>query len=312
MDMNIGIIGAGLSGIVAARDLTRHGHTVELIEKSRSVGGRLATRRIGEGKADHGAVYFTVRGEELKQDVADWQMKGWVNVWYADPYPRYVAAGGMNALAKRLAEGLTFHLNERAETVTTGAGQVHVRTDVTARQYDRLIITSPLPQTLDLLADFPVDAALRGLTYAPTFVGLFEFESGVTIGPDGILDTDLAPGMLKIVNNRQKGVSATELVSVYMDESWSEEWYERPDEDTLCEIERLLQTVTGSAVIQSSQLKRWRYAQATDVWNEPYYRLRDEPIFLAGDVFLEPDDASGRTRFESAYVSGLRVAEAMR
>ncbi|WP_240190059.1 NAD(P)-binding protein [Bacillus sp. P14.5] len=36
--MKFGIIGAGLSGIIAARELVRHGHTVELIEKSRSVG----------------------------------------------------------------------------------------------------------------------------------------------------------------------------------------------------------------------------------------------------------------------------------
>lgn len=311
MDMNIGIIGAGLSGIVAARELMRHGHTVELIEKSRSVGGRLATRRIGDGKADHGAVYFTVRGEALKQDVADWQTKGWVNVWYADPYPRYVAVDGMNALAKRLADGLSVRLNERAETITTEEGQVRVQTDMTTRQYDRLLITSPLPQTLDLLADLPVDAALHGLTYAPTFVGLFEFAGEVSIGPDGIRDTDLAPGLLKVINNRQKGISVTELVSVYMDESWSENWYERSDEETLQEIERLLQTVTGAAGIQSRQLKRWRYAQATDVWHEPFYQVNDH-IYLAGDVFLEPDDASGRTRFESAYVSGLRVAAAMR
>ncbi|TCI30101.1 deoxyribodipyrimidine photolyase [Exiguobacterium sp. SL-10] len=312
MDMNIGIIGAGLSGIVAARDLVRHGHTVELIEKSRSVGGRLATRRIGDGKADHGAVYFTVRGEALKQDVADWIERELVRVWYADPYPRYVAIDGMNTLAKHLAEGLTVHLSERAEVVMLENETVVVKTDVTTRHYDRLLITSPLPQTFDLLTDFAVDPALRELTYAPTFVGLFEFGSEITIGHEGILDTDLAPGVLKVINNHQKGISATELVSVYMDESWSEEWYERADEDTLREIERLLQSVTGSAVIRSRQLKRWRYAQATDVWAEPYYPLRDAPIFLAGDVFLEPDDASGRTRFESAYVSGLRVAEAMR
>lgn len=312
MNMKIGIIGAGLSGIVAARELACHGHTVELIEKGRSVGGRLATRRIGDGKADHGAVYFTVRGEALKQDVADWQRKGWVNVWYADPYPRYVAAGGMNALAKQLAEGLTVHLNERVEAVAMMDEAVIVRTDVTMRQYDRLLITSPLPQTFDVLADFPIDAALRGLTYAPTFVGLFEFGSEVSIGPDGILDTDLASGLLKVINNRQKGISKSELVSVYMDEAWSAAWYDRPAEETLHEIERLLQTVTEAAVIQSRQLKRWRYAQATDVWHEPFYKLKHYPIYLAGDVFLEADDASGRTRFESAYVSGIRVAEAMR
>ncbi|MCT4784673.1 MULTISPECIES: NAD(P)/FAD-dependent oxidoreductase [Exiguobacterium] len=309
--MRIGIIGAGLSAIVAAQELVRHGHTVELIEKSRSVGGRLATRRIGDGKADHGAVYFTVRGEALNREVNDWLERGWVRVWYADPYPRYVAEGGMNALAKRLAQGLTVHLNERAEAVTMMDEAVIVRTDVTTRPYDRLLITSPLPQTLDLLEAFSVNPALRGLTYAPTFVGLFEFERETVIGVDGIVDTDLPPGILKIINNRQKGISATELVSVYMDEAWSAAWYDREEEETLQEIERLLQTGTKATRIQSRQLKRWRYAQATDVWYEPFYQLERHPIYLAGDVFLEADDASGRTRFESAYVSGLRVATAM-
>ncbi len=217
----------------------------------------------------------------------------------------------MNALAKRLADGLTVHLNERAEEVTIGDDKVSVQTDVTTRHYDRLLITSPLPQTFELLGELPVDAALRELTYAPTFVGLFEVASGTMIGEDGILDAELASGLLKVINNRQKGISATEIVSVYMDESWSEDWYERPDEETLQEIERLLTTVTGTAAIQSRQLKRWRYAQATDVWPEPFYQVNDQ-IYLAGDVFLEPDDAAGRTRFESAYVSGLRVAEAIR
>lgn len=312
MNMNIGIIGAGLSGIIAAREVVRHGHTVELIEKSQSVGGRLATRRIGDGKADHGAVYFTVRGEALNREVNDWVERGWVRIWYADPYPRYIAVDGMNALAKRLGDGLTVHLHERAEAVAVENGKVVIKTDVTTRQYDRLLITSPLPQTLELLADFSVEAALRELTYAPTFVGLFEFTSEAAIGSDGIVDTELAPGLLKVINNRQKGITATELVSVYMDEAWSEAWYGRPDEETLQEIERLLATVTGTASIQSKQLKRWRYAQATDVWNEPFYHLDGHPIYLAGDVFLERGDASGRTRFESAYVSGLHVAEAMR
>ena len=85
--MKFGIIGAGLSGIIAARELVRQGHAVELIEKSRSVGGRLATRRIGDGRADHGAVYFTVRGEELEREVQSWMNANWVRVWYADPYP---------------------------------------------------------------------------------------------------------------------------------------------------------------------------------------------------------------------------------
>lgn len=311
--MKIGIVGAGLSGIIAARELIGRGHTVELTEKSRSVGGRLATRRIGEGKADHGAVYFTVRGEDLKQDVQTWIANGWVTVWYADPYPRYVATGGMNRLAKHLAEGLPVHLNEQVEAINVENGMISVQTNKTIRHYEKLLVTTPLPQTIELLGQLSHDMnqSLRTLSYAPTFVGLFEFMDPIKVRTEGIIDRHLERGLLKVINNRQKGISTTNLVSVYMDEAWSESWYARSSEETLQEIERLLKTVTGEAKIASKQLKRWRYAQARDVWRAPYYRVNQHPVFLAGDVFLEPDDPSGKTRFESAYISGLRVAEAM-
>ncbi|MCT4786197.1 NAD(P)/FAD-dependent oxidoreductase [Exiguobacterium aestuarii] len=312
--MKIGIIGAGLSGIIAARELVRRGHTVELIEKSQSVGGRLATRRIGDGQADHGAVYFTVRGEALEREVQSWMSADWVRVWYADPYPRYVATDGMNGLAKHLAEGLTVHLNEYVEHVRMEKdGAVIVKTDVTERSYERIVMTVPLPQSFERLGSLvdQIEHSLRRLVYAPTFVGLFECTGDVQIGADGILDQDLTPGVLKVINNRQKGISATSLISVYMEETWSEEWYERPEAETLAEIERLVREEVGDLSIESRQLKRWRYAQAKDVWHEPFYQVSHHPIYLAGDIFLEADDPSGRTRFESAYLSGLRVAEAI-
>ncbi|MEZ5225442.1 MAG: FAD-dependent oxidoreductase [Acidimicrobiales bacterium] len=43
------IIGAGLAGLVAARRLSESGRRVIVVDKGRSVGGRLATRRLGSG-----------------------------------------------------------------------------------------------------------------------------------------------------------------------------------------------------------------------------------------------------------------------
>lgn len=56
---------------------------------------------------------------------------------YADPYPRYVAINGMNALAKRLVEDLTVQLNKQVENVQVEEdGTVTVKTDVMTRSYD--------------------------------------------------------------------------------------------------------------------------------------------------------------------------------
>ena len=59
--MRVVIVGAGLAGLMAGRTLAAAGHELVLVDKGRSPGGRLATRRIGAAALDHGAQFFTVR-----------------------------------------------------------------------------------------------------------------------------------------------------------------------------------------------------------------------------------------------------------
>ena len=47
-----------------------------MLDKGRSVGGRLATRRIGDAALDHGAQFFTVRGDAFRTQVDDWLDRG--------------------------------------------------------------------------------------------------------------------------------------------------------------------------------------------------------------------------------------------
>ena len=55
------VIGAGIAGLMAAARLADHGRSVLVLDKSRGVGGRMATRRIGGAVCDHGAQFFTQR-----------------------------------------------------------------------------------------------------------------------------------------------------------------------------------------------------------------------------------------------------------
>ena len=87
-----------------------------VLDKGRGVGGRLATRRIEAGCADHGAQFFTVRAARFQQYVNRWLEQTLVFRWSTgwsdgsldtdisgDGHPRYAVRSGMNALPKYLA-----------------------------------------------------------------------------------------------------------------------------------------------------------------------------------------------------------------
>ena len=116
------ILGAGLAGLKAARDLQAGGRRVLVLDKGRGVSGRAATRRWDGVPVDHGAQFFTARSEDFRAQVADWLARGvcfeWAKGFHQwdddgrgvrapdlkhDDHPRYACRAGMSALGKDLA-----------------------------------------------------------------------------------------------------------------------------------------------------------------------------------------------------------------
>jgi len=318
--MNITIIGGGLCGIFAAITLRDYGYEPVIIEKSRSIGGRMATRRIGQDRVDHGAQFFTVRSPELQALTLKWLESGWIWRWFGDDYPRYAGINGMNPFVKQLAEGLPIHLNERIVKIKPSSSPSLSLITENNHSYktDLTVITSPVPQALSLLQQSPqlltakTEQKLSKSYFKPAFVGLIILKQSINVGNDGITSEGLSLGIDKIVANDQKGISTTPILSVYMSGDWSSDRFLQDDKSV---IEELLATVTHrmipSELIADVQLKRWRYAEATHVYHEPFLKLDNHSIYVAGDSFLTRDDESGRTRVESAMLSGIRVGEAI-
>lgn len=114
--MDVAIIGAGLGGVAAAGDLIGSGKSVLLVDKSRGVGGRMATRRHCGTRIDHGAQFFTARTERFQTFVDELLHRDAIKVWShgfpllvdgvvdarPDGHPRYACTGGMSDLAKAL------------------------------------------------------------------------------------------------------------------------------------------------------------------------------------------------------------------
>ena len=314
--MRVVVVGAGVSGLVAARSLAAE-HEVVVLDKGRSVGGRLATRRIGDARLDHGAQFFTARSAEFQEQVDDWLARDVAHVWChgfsgrEDGYPRYVGSAGMNSLAKDLACGLDCRSGQLVFTLRrTEDGWSVVIDDGSVVEADAVVLTCPTPQSWSLLvqAELDVPEELFRSEYHRT-VGLLTVLDGPSAVPDpgGVQfdPADEANAFGFIGDNQAKGISAVPAVTFHATQPWSlDHWDDDPDALRSALLERAAPWIGDAGVIEA-QVKKWRFAGPVEPWPGPCWVDDEFGVVLAGDLFAGP-------KVEGAYRSGLAAAAAVR
>lgn len=320
--MHTQIIGAGLTGLVAANILAEHDVTARIVDKGRSVGGRLATRRIGSAVLDHGAQFFTARSDTFSETVERWLAAGVVEEWCRgfgktdDGYPRYRAVGGMNQLAKHLrstlpasVEILTSH---KASAVIPLSDNLAVSYDSGARapdECDAVISTAPVPQSLELLdsgglAIPPPISGVRDLRYHAVIGLLATLDGPAPFGPTGAQQTPDDPVFTFRCDNSTKGISPVPAVTFHAAHALSAELWSQSDADILTVLRPDAEAALGSVSMTEMQIKKWRYAGPVEPWPERCAVITTMPgtVVLAGDAF-------GGPKVEGAFLSGQAAAE---
>jgi len=313
--MRVVVVGAGICGLVAARQLVAADAQVVVVDKGRSPGGRLATRRMGDATLDHGAQFFTVRTPAFQRQVDDWTDRGLVSIWSHgfgsdDGHPRHVASGGMNSLAKDLAVGLDVRCSTMAFTIRPSAApgddawQV-VIDDGTTHDADSVIVTTPLPQAFALLADSRIDLpdSLMRTDYDRTIALLATLDGPPAIPAPGGLQGP-TPDISFVADNMAKGVSATPAITVNASAEWSEAHWDDELDDLRSALTDLVGPWLGDAAIVEAQVKKWRFATPRTPWPDPCWVAEGGRIVLGGDAFDGP-------RVEAAHNSGLAAAHAL-
>ena len=175
--LSVAVIGAGAAGAMVARTLADQGHDVQVFEKSRGPGGRMATRRADELQFDHGAQYLTLRDPRLARLRAAWAESGVIAPWPAAGSARgarWVATPGMSALARHLLDGVPvrFQFTIEAAQRRGGRWQLDGRDASGALEavgdFDALVVATPAPQAARLLDGLtPLAGPLGAADYAP-------------------------------------------------------------------------------------------------------------------------------------------------
>lgn len=312
------IVGAGLAGLSAALHLQAQGHEVQLVDKGRGVGGRLATRRLGGARLDHGAQFFTTRGELFTEMVAQAIAAGAVSEWCRgfgeqDGYPRYRGADGMTSLAKWMATSLDMQLGVEVDRIETSDGTVRLLTASgdTIAQADHAIVTAPIPQMLNLFdrgnvrPNAELDEALRATSYFATLALLAVVEGEPNIEEPGGMQFDDGPFTF-IADNKRKGISEVQALTFHAEHDYSLRRFDDDPDQVHAELIEQAAPWIGSATIVESQLKKWRYAGPVTPLPEPTYVIEQDGarIALAGDAFAGP-------KVEGAFNSGHAAASAL-
>jgi predicted NAD/FAD-dependent oxidoreductase len=176
--LDVVVIGAGIAGLSCAQQLQQAGYRVAIVEKSRGVGGRVATRRLYGTFADHGTCYLSPKGDLFRGLIDHLVGQGILQTWLDAVYeleadgnlrspaaeernPRYAAPNGMTAIAKFLATNLDIRLNQRAIALSLAEDQYwkvtaeftnpessNQTTDLLAKA---VVVAAPAPQTVALL-----------------------------------------------------------------------------------------------------------------------------------------------------------------
>ena len=321
----VAVIGAGFSGLVAAREL-RECSEVTIFEKSRGYGGRMATRYGNGFEFDHGAQYFTARSAEFKRFLEPLIAHGAVANWRArfaelnrdtviaardwdDVFPHYVGAPRMNAIGRYLASGLTVRPSTTVTRLDREAdGWSLVDSDNNALgRFDWVVCALPAAQTAALV---PADSRLQQLAeevqMRACYALMLGFDRPLRLPWQAALVSGADVSWVSVNSSKPQRADRFTLV-VHSTNDYADINLDTHLLDVQDHLLGEASEITGIDCGQASfcQLQRWRYAN-TEKQSGPAC-LVDEEMQLAGC-----GDWFRHGRVEAAFSSGLEVAGKLR
>ena len=318
----VAVVGAGISGLMCARVLIDQGYPVVVFEKSRGVGGRMATRRALAGKLsfDHGAQYFTCRDDRFASFVRKWYQQGLVTPWNGrivswddgvvtekGGTERFVAVPGMNAVAKSIAQDIKVVLNCRVAPPRRCQNEWLLTTtdgDEIGR-FDLVVLSAPAGQTADLLSAAPsLAASASQVVMSGCWSVMLGMESSMDCDFDAAFVTNSPLSWIARNSSKPGSQLSTETWVLHASPVWTEQNLGAAKNDVeasmLQEFGRIAGTNPGRIAHQDSHL--WRFAL-------PEEPLAESCLFDDSLGIGACGDWCGGPRVEGAFLSGISIGE---
>ena len=299
------MIGAGISGLVCARRLVAQGVQVLILEKSRSLAGRCASRKFGNHVVDSGVQYFTLRNPVVRKEIqlvsGDQLQTISPPVYdngkiYREGEERFYLAGGNNRLGKLLAEGLEV----RKESEVRGVFPQGKKWEVAGELFDGVVSSAPWPQSAALFGMIESEVA-----FEPNLTACLEYLIPWDGGRYATLDSTGQDPLAWVGCENAKEGRIQKGKSVYVVQASTSYSREHLEADPTWWIQDLQKRVEKEWGLDQEKRgatfgHRWRYARRS--------RGAPQPSALADGLYLCGDSVTD-SRVESVWQSGTEVAE---
>lgn len=308
------MVGAGIAGVACARTLVDAELPVVVLDRGRRIGGRMATRRLGDRPVDLGASYFTISDDGFAAVVQRWEGKGLARPWTdsfhvlapdAEPSVktgpmRWGTPGGLRTLVEELATGL----DVRHQTVDRVAPS-GPRLLVDGAHASAVVLAMPDTQAVRLLADdaperadldrdsdpvLALAATYADREWARTVDPLFD---GAFVNDDPVLDFVADDG-------RRRGDGAPVLVA-HSTSAFAARHLEAPEAARPELVEALARVLSLEGAPRQTHVHRWSLAKPADHPRDARFLLSDRMIGACGDGWGE------QSKVEGAWLSGVAL-----
>ncbi|GAP98803.1 NAD(P)/FAD-dependent oxidoreductase [Leptolyngbya sp. NIES-2104] len=319
---DIAIVGAGMSGLTCAQMLHQAGYKVVVIDKSRGLGGRMATRRLQGTHADHGVCYLKPKSAEFQDLLNQLVDRKIIRVWtdtiheldegrIQPPQKRascYAAMNGITMIAKFLSIGLTLRLNHRVERIEEQNGWNLYCESGEVISASAVIVAIPAPQAAMLCGTYI--ERLTSIEYSPCISAIAVYPTERQADVERLdwkaivclADSDL--GWIGIDSTKQLNPGQPAIV-IQSNATFAAQHLEDLDLQQVGEqlLKRAAEVAepwfTSPEVLQ---VHRWRYAFPINPVSEKFLAATtSNPMICTGDW-------CGGNRVENAFHAGLATA----
>ena len=179
---------------------------------------------------------------------------------------------------------------------------------------DAVIMTSPVPQTLQILDDSGIHIEsehrqkLEQVSYSRTIAILAVLDQASAIAAPGGQYIN-SKDVMWLASNFQKGISPLPSVTLHATPEFSDRHWDGDKDDIAQQLLKSAVPWLGDASVLAYHFHRWGYSQPTTLYGESFATITVDgasaPLLLAGDAFGPPAITS---HVERAWLSGIAAA----